>query len=96
MRALCVGLMHGLAGSAALILLTLGRVASPMTGFVYVGLFGLGSIGGMALLSLLISVPLHSMRNVTWLCNGLQASVGLTTIVIGSMLVYQNYLVTPV
>lgn len=93
MRALCVGLMHGLAGSAALILLTLGRVGSPMTGLVYVGLFGLGSIGGMALLSLIISVPLHRVRNVTWLNNGLQASVSLTTIVIGSLLVYQNYLV---
>lgn len=77
-------------------MLTLGRVASPMTGLAYVGLFGLGSIGGMSLLSLLISVPLHNVRNVTWLCNGLQASVGLTTIVIGSMLVYQNYLIAPV
>ncbi|MFW0754110.1 hypothetical protein ACN1C3_05070 [Pseudomonas sp. H11T01] len=92
MRALCVGLMHGLAGSAALILLTLGRVSSPMTGLVYVGLFGLGSIGGMALLSLIISVPLHSVRHISWLWNGLQTLVAVTTLVIGSLLVYQNYL----
>lgn len=92
LRALCVGLMHGLAGSAALILLTLGHVASPLTGLLYVGLFGLGSIAGMALLSLIISVPLHSVRHITWLCNGLQAAVAVTTIAIGSLLVYQNYL----
>ncbi|MDB6142026.1 MAG: ABC-type nickel/cobalt efflux system, permease component RcnA [Pseudomonas sp.] len=91
LRALCVGLMHGLAGSAALILLTLGRVATPMTGLAYVALFGIGSIGGMALLSLIISIPLHSVRNVAWLWNGLQALVAMVTIGIGSLLVYQNY-----
>lgn len=89
-RALCVGLMHGLAGSAALILLTMSTVVSPQTGLIYVALFGLGSIGGMALLSLAISIPLHSARNVTWLFNGLHFSVGLVTIVIGATLVYQN------
>ncbi|MBA3848226.1 MAG: urease accessory protein, partial [Planctomycetes bacterium] len=35
-RALCIGLMHGLAGSAALILLTLTTVASPKLGLLYV------------------------------------------------------------
>lgn len=94
LRALCVGLMHGLAGSAALILLTLGTVASPLTGLLYVGLFGVGSICGMAALSLVISVPLRSTHNFTRLHNGLQATVGLATIVIGGLLVYENVLLT--
>ena len=46
MRALLVGLMHGMAGSAALILLTLGSVPSVKTGLLYMLLFGLGSIAG--------------------------------------------------
>jgi ABC-type nickel/cobalt efflux system permease component RcnA len=90
MRALCVGLMHGLAGSAALILLTLGTVASPYLGLVYVSLFGLGSIGGMALLSLVISLPLRRAYNFTRLFNGLQITVGLTTIAIGGAILVQN------
>ncbi len=89
-RALCVGLMHGLAGSAALILLTLGTVASPVTGLVYVALFGIGSIGGMALLSLAISLPLRGARRFTRLHNGIQTVVALATSMIGSMLVYEN------
>lgn len=44
MRVLLVGLMHGMAGSAALIVLTLQTVSSPLLGLVYVALFGLGSI----------------------------------------------------
>ena len=89
-RALYVGLMHGLAGSAALILLTLTTIGSPVTGLIYVGLFGIGSLCGMAVLSVAISVPLRSARRFTGLYAGAQATVGLVTIVIGSVLVYEN------
>lgn len=90
-RALCVGAMHGLAGSAALILLTLGTVASPVTGLLYVALFGLGSVAGMALLSLLISVPLHRARRFARLHAGMQAALGLASLGIGVDLVYQHF-----
>lgn len=89
-RALYIGMMHGLAGSAALILLTLSSVASPLTGLLYIGVFGIGSVAGMALLSLAISVPLRSTRHFTWLHNGLQTAVGLSTLYIGGVLVYES------
>ncbi|MGB5211339.1 MAG: urease accessory protein [Gammaproteobacteria bacterium] len=89
-RALLVGLMHGMAGSAALILLTLQTVHSPWTGLLYIALFGVGSMIGMALLSVVIAIPLRaSARGVTWLHNGLQAVVGVATIAVGSVLIYQ-------
>lgn len=89
-RALMVGLMHGMAGSAALILLTLQTVQSPWTGLLYIALFGIGSMIGMALLSLVIAIPLRaSARGVTWLHNGLQAVVGVGTIAIGAALIYE-------
>ena len=85
-----VGLMHGMAGSAALIILTLQTVQSPWAGLAYIGLFGIGSIAGMALLSVAIAVPLRlSARGVTWLHNGLQAAVGVATMAIGAGLVYR-------
>jgi len=59
LRALLVGMVHGLAGSAALSLLTLQQIKSPWLGLVYVLLFGLGSIAGMGVLSAIVSVPMR-------------------------------------
>ena len=50
--------MHGMAGSAALLILTVSAVADPMQGAAYVVLFGLGSMLGMGVLSSVIAVPL--------------------------------------
>lgn len=84
LRALFVGLVHGMAGSAALVLLTLESIESPWMGVAYIALFGLGSMVGMAALSAVIAVPLrYSARSLTWLHNGLRATVGLATIVLG-------------
>jgi sulfite exporter TauE/SafE len=89
-RALFVGLMHGMAGSAALILLTVQTVRSPLTGLLYIALFGAGSMLGMALLSIIIAIPLrYSAKGMTWLHNGLQAVIGMATVGIGAMLVYR-------
>ena len=59
-RPLLVGIVHGLAGSAALTLLVLAEVVrhgSVLLGFAYLLIFGAGSIGGMLLMSTLISLP---------------------------------------
>jgi len=88
-KAFFIGLMHGMAGSAALILLTLQTVSSPLTGLLYMLLFGIGSIIGMAALSVVIAIPLrHSATGLTWLNNGLQTVIGLATIALGSTLIY--------
>jgi len=84
-----VGFMHGMAGSAALILLTLHTTLSPMMGLLYIVLFGLGSIAGMAVLSLVIALPLrYSARSLTWLHQGLQGTIGGVTIILGVTLIY--------
>lgn len=92
-RALMIGLIHGMAGSAALILLTVNTTGSILTGVLYMCLFGMGSIGGMALLSFAIAIPLRrSQHGLSWVYNGLQVLVGVATIVVGSMTCY-SYLV---
>jgi hypothetical protein len=89
LRALFVGVMHGMAGSAPLILLTLQTVHSPLVGMVYIALFGLGSIAGMAALSVIIAIPLHySGAGLTRLHNGLQAVIGVITMMVGGVMVY--------
>jgi cytochrome c biogenesis protein CcdA len=88
LRALFIGIMHGLAGSAALILLTLETVGSPWLGMAYMGLFGIGSIIGMALLSLVMAIPLRqSARGLGWFHHGLPLVVGAASVFLGIHLV---------
>jgi hypothetical protein len=83
-RTLLVGLMHGMAGSAALLVLTVSQASSPAVGLGYVALFGIGSMIGMGALSTLIAVPLAvTARWLTFANQGLQAVVGTVTIAIG-------------
>lgn len=55
---LLVGMVHGLAGSAALMLVVLSAAHTLWEGMAYILLFGLGSILGMAVLGIVISLPL--------------------------------------
>jgi high-affinity nickel permease len=83
-RTLLVGLMHGMAGSAALLLLTVSQASSAAVGLGYIALFGIGSMIGMGALSTVIAVPLAvSARWLTWANSGLQGAVGIVTIAIG-------------
>ncbi len=85
-RTLLVGLMHGMAGSAALFVLAVSQPSSPVVGLGYVALFGIGSMVGMAALSTVIAVPLAvSARWLTWANRGLQGTVGIVTVTIGVM-----------
>ena len=89
-RALLVGMVHGMAGSAALILLSLEALRSPAWGFAYIAIFGLGSILGMAALSAAIAVPLRlTSRHLARAYDGLSAGVGLATLVLGCYIVYR-------
>ncbi len=84
-RAFLVGIMHGMAGSAVLIVLSLQTMPSTAAGLVYIALFGLGSMLGMALLSAVIAWPLGRWgETLTWLHNGAKAGVGVLTMAIGA------------
>ncbi|OIO71488.1 MAG: urease accessory protein [Zetaproteobacteria bacterium CG12_big_fil_rev_8_21_14_0_65_55_1124] len=90
LRALLVGIMHGMAGSAAMIVLTLQTVQSFGMGLIYITLFGLGSIGGMAALSMAIMLPLrHSASRYARAHQYLQFGIGTATIVLGISLMLE-------
>ncbi|MBN4076966.1 urease accessory protein [Mariprofundus ferrooxydans] len=90
LRPLLVGMMHGMAGSAALIVLALQTVNSTLTGMLYIALFGLGSVAGMAVLATIIMIPLrHSAQRLTGFYNGLQTTIGIGTITFGAYVMYQ-------
>jgi hypothetical protein len=50
--------VHGLAGSAAVALLVLSTIHDPLWSAIYLGVFGLGTIAGMMLISMSMAVPL--------------------------------------
>ena len=94
-RTLLVGLMHGMAGSAALLVLAISQASSPAAGLGYVALFGIGSMAGMGALSTVIAVPLAvSARWLTSANSGLQGAVGVTTIAIGANTIYNTTIYT--
>lgn len=57
-RPFVVGVVHGLAGTAALMMLVVGALPSLLLAAGYILIFGVGSIGGMTVMSLLMTVPL--------------------------------------
>jgi len=90
-RALAIGLMHGLAGSAALLLIAVADQGNTLTALLYVVLFGMGSMIGMALLSLAIALPMLSAARAGNLSfKSLNAIVGTGTAALGLFLMYNT------
>jgi ABC-type nickel/cobalt efflux system permease component RcnA len=63
LRPFLVGCVHGLAGSAGLALLVLSAAPTLAAGALYLVVFALGTIGGMLLLSALMSLPLGYLES---------------------------------
>lgn len=89
-RALLVGMVHGMAGSAALIVLALQTVDSVSTGLLYIALFGIGSILGMSLCAAAISFPLRWVDSRTGIQQGLQVLIALATVILGGMILWEH------
>lgn len=91
-RALIIGMIHGLAGSAALMLLVIPTIESRLVGLLYIIIFGAGSIGGMMLMSLLVSLPFYltavRFNRFNYI---LQSIAGLLSISLGLIIIYENY-----
>ena len=84
---LLMGLLHGLAGSGALVLLVLTTMPSPAAAGVYLLVFGLGSTAGMLLLSGLIGIPFALTAGASrTLATTLQAVVGTCSILVGVLM----------
>ena len=83
-RTFVVGLMHGMAGSAALIVLTATTMEQPLLGLVHILAFGVGSILGMAAFSAVLAVPLtYTARSLVRVNRALQLAIGVGTVGIG-------------
>ncbi|MDX6611873.1 MAG: hypothetical protein QOD75_1059 [Blastocatellia bacterium] len=93
-KPMLVGTMHGLAGSGALTLLVLTQIKSAWLGLLYLGVFGIGSLVGMLLMSGLIGLPLaftsRTTRNVAGLHHRLQTVAAALSIAFGMWYAYES------
>jgi hypothetical protein len=91
LAALFVGMMHGMAGSTALILLSLGTVHTVSLGLLYIAMFGIGSVLGMAALSLAIAIPLRYSSPFAPLSQGwIRVFIGAGTATLGVTVMMQQ------
>lgn len=89
-RPFLVGLVHGLAGSAALMLFVLSTISSPWLGLLYVLIFGAGTIAGMLVMSTVISLPFAvASQFLSGLVSRIQLAVGVGSLAFGAFYTWQ-------
>jgi high-affinity nickel-transport protein len=85
-----VGLVHGLAGSAAIALLVLSAIPQPLWATLYLGIFCLGTIVGMGLITTAIATPFAvAAQRMSWTHQALVTGSGLLSFGFGLFLAYQ-------
>jgi sulfite exporter TauE/SafE len=90
-RSVVVGMVHGLAGSAALMFLVVSTIPSSAVAVMYILIFGIGSIGGMMAMSFLIGLPFHFTANRFDILNkGIRLVAGVFSLGLGAYIVYEK------
>ena len=89
-RPLVIGIVHGLAGSAAVALLVLSTIHSPLWATMYLLIFGAGTMVGMMCMTAVMAVPLaYAGSRFTSLSRFFSVASGVVSVCFGFFLVYQ-------
>lgn len=88
-RPILIGVVHGLAGSAALALLVLPIIQRPVWALAYLTLFGLGTIAGMMLMTATIAVPVAYTARFNFFHRHFGTAAGALSVGFGLFLAYQ-------
>jgi sulfite exporter TauE/SafE len=90
LRPLAVGIVHGLAGSAAVALLVLATIHDPRWAITYLLVFGVGTIAGMMVITMAIGAPFaYTGKKFTSFNRGLAIVSGLVSVAFGAFISFQ-------
>jgi high-affinity nickel permease len=90
LRPLAIGIVHGLAGSAAVALLVLTTIRVPSWAILYLLVFGIGTVAGMMVITAAIAVPFKfSESRFARLNRAMGIASGLLSLAFGLFIVYQ-------
>ncbi|MFL6212717.1 MAG: urease accessory protein UreH [Blastocatellia bacterium] len=91
-RPFLVGVVHGLAGSAVVTLAVVAAIPSVALGFVWLLVFGVGTIGGMLLMSAAISLPfILTARRFSTINGAIRVLAGLFSIALGLLIAWEIF-----
>lgn len=89
LRPLLVGMVHGLAGSAAVALLVLSTIRNPKWALLYLFIFGVGTIAGMMLITAALALPFSfAGHRFAWLNRSLVLGSGVLSLCFGVFVCY--------
>jgi hypothetical protein len=89
-RPLVVGVVHGLAGSAAVALLVLTTIRDPRWAMLYLLIFGLGTVAGMMLITAAIAWPFaRAGARFTTIHRGLRLASGIVSLAFAAVIAYK-------
>jgi hypothetical protein len=84
-----VGIVHGLAGSAAIALMMLATIRDPRWAVAYLVLFGVGTIAGMTIITSAMALPLALVKRARRLHDALPRIAGVLSVAFGFFVVYR-------
>lgn len=88
-RSFAVGLVHGLAGSAAAALLVLGTIRDPRWATAYLAIFAAGTVAGMALITTALAVPFAvTLKRLERVRRGFTLVAGAASVGVGALVLY--------
>src|SRR5215469_10973861 len=88
-RPLIIGIVHGLAGSAAVALLVLATIRNARWAIAYLLVFGVGTIAGMMVITMTIASSFHLARGRQNFSRRLALASGLLSLGFGLVVAYQ-------
>jgi hypothetical protein len=89
LRPLMIGIVHGMAGSAAVALLVLATIGDPRWAVAYLLVFGIGTIAGMMVITMSIASTFHLARGKQAFLQRLAMASGVLSLGFGIFIAYQ-------
>ncbi|TSI05782.1 sulfite exporter TauE/SafE family protein [Lysinibacillus sp. BW-2-10] len=87
-KSMLIGLVHGLAGSGAMVLLTMSTANSAWEGAIYILIFGVGTVIGMLFFTTIIGIPFVFSAKKLSLNKILTQIIGVISTVFGFYYMY--------